>query len=221
MIQQRFRRDYLGEYVINKTTFRDGVKTQDREWIPNLVVNEHISSRAAVIIGAQYHKKFDLSCLPRHRGGLLGKNKLQTYGTGDVWKHVRLDFYIGTDGQQLADIARSGYHENTVIMSTRQHVLDNPGQFYLIPYSPMISDPAAAVYAACFDYYTEVFVLGTNKELEFRDSKWITHIAQVMDAYSSFQFYFVGVESNMPSEWRQRRNFRSIDYREFISYCDL
>jgi hypothetical protein len=221
MIPQRFRRDYLGEYVISKTTFRDGIKTQDREWVPNPVINQQISNRAVVIFSNQDHKKFDLRCLPRHRGGLLGKNKLQTYGTGDIWQHIKLDFYAGTDYQHIANIAKSDYHEHTVIMTNRQHVLDNSGKFYLIPYCPMISDPAAALYAACFDYHKEIFVLGASKELRYRDSKWINHVSQIMDTYFTFQFYFVGVESNLPVDWRQRRNFRSMDHRRFISYCDL
>jgi hypothetical protein len=218
---QQFRRDYTGEYVISKTTFRNGIKIQDREWLPNPVLNEQISQRAAVIISDQDKKKFDINCLARHRGGLLGRRKLQSYGTSNVWRSTQLDFYVGTDDQNIKDIVDTRYYENSVVLTNRRHVLEYPGKFYLIPYSPRLSDPAAALYAACFDYHTEIFVIGVNKESMFQDGRWQDHVGLVMDTYFSFQFYFLGVESNMPDAWRRRRNFRTMNYRKFVTYCDL
>lgn len=49
MMQQRRRQDYPGEFIITRTTFRDGRKIQEREWIDNPIVNQHISGRAAVV----------------------------------------------------------------------------------------------------------------------------------------------------------------------------
>ena len=49
MIQERYRKDYDGEFVILNTRVVNGEKIQDKEWIANPIENQHISSRAAII----------------------------------------------------------------------------------------------------------------------------------------------------------------------------
>jgi len=70
MMQQRRRQDYPGEFIITRTTFRDGRKIQEREWIDNPIVNQHISGRAAVIATADDRERFDHARLQYHRAGV-------------------------------------------------------------------------------------------------------------------------------------------------------
>ena len=49
MIQERYRQDYDGEFVLLQTSIRNGVKEQRREWMINPIQNQHVSGRAAVI----------------------------------------------------------------------------------------------------------------------------------------------------------------------------
>ena len=84
MIKPRYRRDYDGEFVIVETIITDNAKKYTREWIPNTVENHHLSGRAAVIGSRESQARFDHRRLQDHRGGLLAKKSLQTYGTADL-----------------------------------------------------------------------------------------------------------------------------------------
>lgn len=221
MIQQRYRQDYTGEFLVLHTTFRDGVKIQQREWIDNPIVNQHISGRAVIILSERFRNRFDHRKLEHHRGGLRGSKRLQTYATGDVWRSMRLDFYVTTDQQQLSDITSAGYGNDTVVYSDRRGVLAHPGEFFLTPYSTRLSDPATAVYLACFDQHREVYVLGADRDLECAARSWIDDIAAVMRCYDACQFYFVGTKPMMPDAWKKLANFHDMDYRRFVTHCDV
>jgi len=43
---ERYREDYSGEFVITKTTFKNGKKVQEREWIDNPITNSHFSNKS-------------------------------------------------------------------------------------------------------------------------------------------------------------------------------
>jgi hypothetical protein len=80
MIREQYRSDYEGEFVITESRWSGGKKTQNREWVPNPIKNQHISGRAACIASDVDKERFDYTRLQRHKGGLLGSKKLQTYG---------------------------------------------------------------------------------------------------------------------------------------------
>ena len=48
---EKHRQDYDGEHILIKTTFQNGKKVEQREWMENPITNQHISGRAAVISG--------------------------------------------------------------------------------------------------------------------------------------------------------------------------
>ena len=220
MISQRYRRDYHGEFVILRTTFRDGVKIQDREWIPNAIENHHVSGRAAILIGDTDRSRFDYTKLQHHHGGLRGSQRLQTYGTSVTWQHLSLNFYVNTDSMTLAMIDRADYTQNTVVYTDRRRVLEFPKKFFLVPYCPLIADPALAMYLAAFDGHREIFVLGAAQHQD-RDPAWQQHVLEVMQCYYACQFYFVGTEAAMPVSWRSQPNFRSMPVRSFVTHCDI
>jgi hypothetical protein len=221
MIQPRYRRDYPGEFVILSTTFRGGQKIQQREWVDNPIDNQHISGRAAVIATLDHRERFDPRILERHRGGLQGKKRLQTYGTGDVWRHMRLNFYVTTNPDTLADIRGTTYGDDTVVYTTSRLVRSNPGDFFLIPYGPRLTDPAMAMYLAAFDGHREVFVLGLDADVIRSNPDWQSDIDSVISAYQDTKFVFVGVASNMPDTWRRHRNTGFLIHRDFVTTCDV
>jgi len=73
LIQERYRADYPGEFVVLKTRLENGQKVQEREWIPNPVENQHISSRAAVVIGTIVSKDIKNHILSDTRVGIWEK----------------------------------------------------------------------------------------------------------------------------------------------------
>ena len=93
-IEEIYRADYDGEYVILNTKYDAGKKIIEKEWVDNPIQNQHISGRAAVIASGESRMVFDVTQLERHRGGLLASKKLQTYGTGRLHKEMQLDFFI-------------------------------------------------------------------------------------------------------------------------------
>jgi hypothetical protein len=221
MIEARYRRDYDGEFVITETRIADSRTEQTREWIPNAIENHHISGRAAVIGSRSDQERFRHQRLQRHRGGLLGKKRLQTYGTGDLWQDMAFDFFVTTDRDQAQAMANTGYDTRSTIYTNANICIENPGRFYLVPFIQPIDNLALAVYLAAFDGHQEIFMLGYNIDTRGGTAAWISDVAAVMSAYAATQFVLVGTESNMPEIWRSHHNVISMTYRKFISYCDI
>lgn len=221
MITANYRQDYAGEFVILQTRVVNGKKQQEREWVENPIINQHISGRAAVIGSRDDWEQFEYPRLQRHRGGLLGKKKLQTYGTGAVWKDIGLDFYVGLDRSVLADLKSTGYQEKSVVYTSGKLCIENPGEFFLIPYHSAVDQIAAAVYLAAFDGHKEIFLLGINRETVSLSKHWKDQLTAVFSAYTTTRFCLVGNANNMHESWRKCRNVDTMTYREFISYCDV
>lgn len=217
----RYRRDYVGEFVVTNIDFREGVKRETREWIPNAIQNLRISNRAAVIGSRLMQSRFDHRRLERHRGGLMGSQKLQTYGTDDIWTDMRLDFYVSTKSQELNTIAQQNYHASTAVMTNGAFCSAHPGKFYLIPYMPAMDDLAQAVYLAAFDGHTEIFLIGYHKDLVGNSRNWINDLDRIFKTYDSTQFYFVWSDAGMADVWRYNANVDFMPLRRWISYCDI
>jgi hypothetical protein len=220
-MQAHYRSDYAGEFVVTETRWSGGKKTQTREFVLNPIENHHISGRA-VCIGSDFDVgQFDYTRLQRHRGGLLGSKKLQTYGTGDIANTMRLDFAVETRALQLANLKESGYTEKNIVYTTARQCIAMPGEFYLIPLAPRLLDIATLPYLAAFDGHQEIFLLGYNQETPVENTTWEQQIKNVMDTYSGVRFYFVGESTNMYDAWLDCANANSMTYRDFIGYCDV
>lgn len=224
MIQERYRSDYLGEFVILKTNLVDGKKVQDREWIPNPIENQHISSRAAVVLGPIKSNWYSEKSLEKHRGGHLGKIKLQTYGNEQSWKNLRLDFAFLNDIRELDKIIEQKYQEKSAVYSTSANCIKRPGEFFLLPYNPKIPSVAGILYLAAFDGHGEIFVCGLDSI--FSDGqlteKILNTTVEIFKSYKNTQFYFVLNNTKaMPACWRECRNVKIMEHKKFVSYCDL
>jgi len=221
MIQTRYRTDYDGEFVILESRWKNGKKEQIREWVPNPIENHHISGRAAVIGSNIDSELFDYTLLQKHRGGLLGKKRLQTYSSGNIWHDMKFDFVVTTDKSELESLKEQRYHEENIVYTNARNCINYPESFYLTPYSPHLNQLALAVYLAAFDGHAEIFLIGYNNETPANSSEWTGDVNAVFSAYRLVEFILVGVESNMPTMWRNNRNVQCMKYKEFISYCDV
>lgn len=221
MLIPRYRRDYPGEFVLLETKFEHGKKIEKREWVANPIENHHISGRAAVIGSRTDLEQFDYRRLARHHGGLLGKKRLQTYGSNTIWQDMKLDFTVAIETDNLQQIINAGYSEDNIVYSTSRNCIKHSGEFYLVPFSPVLDELSLAVYLAAFDGHQEIFLLGYNTETPTVDKNWIAYLNSVFQSYSATNFILVGTASNMPDAWRSNRNVRCIKYREFVTYCDI
>jgi len=225
-MEARFRADYPGEFVVLNTTWSGGKRTEQREWIANPIENQHISGRAVVIgsrdsLQTPFPLGIDYKILQRHRGGLLGTLKVQTYGTGAIAEDMRLDFAVDVDTGQLKKLIDSGYYENNVVYTTARNCIENPGNFYLIPLNPRLFLPALPIYLAAFDGHKEIFLIGYSKQMVFDHPRWIDEIGTVMQAYSTIKFWLVGEPTIMPEVWLECANANTMSYRDFIGYADV
>jgi hypothetical protein len=199
----------------------NGRGQQVREWIPNSVENQHISGRAAVIGSAVDRERFDYTRLQRHRGGLLAKKRLQTYASGTIWSEMPVDFFVTINRGIARALHAADYHNTSIVYTTPNVCMTYPGDFFLVPMSPQLSEIALAVYLAAFDQHEEIFLLGYNNETPIQDSGWVAHVNMVFEAYAQTRFVLVGTSVNMPDIWRNNRNVTTMKYREFVSYCDV
>jgi hypothetical protein len=220
-MQARYRSDYAGEFVILETKWSGGKKSETREWIVNPIDNHHLSGRAACIGSTLDQQRFDYTRLQRHRGGLLGSKKLQTYGTGAIAQQMRLDFTVETNVDNLTKILQTGYQTNNIVYTSPRYCIAHPGEFYLIPMRPRLVDLATVVYLAAFDGHKEVFMLGYTDETSAGHNEWTDQIAGIFCAYTGTKFYLVGEPTRMPNTWVSCPNTQVMTYGDFIGYCDI
>jgi hypothetical protein len=221
MIQARYRTDYAGEFVIVETKWSGGKKTETREFIANPIENHHISGRAACIGTATDQWRFDYTRLARHRGGLLGSKKLQTYGTGAIAKTMRLDFTVETEDAVLNDLLACEYQVTNIVYTSSRNCILHPGEFYLIPHKPKMVDLAQIIRLAAFDGHTEVFLLGYHDEVASGHKEWLQQINGIFDTYVGTKFYIVGEPTRTPEIWLEHGNTQAMCYQDWIGYCDV
>lgn len=220
-MQAHYRADYPGEFVVTETRWSGGRKNQEREWIPNPIENQHLSHRAACIGTSSDFDRFNYTVLQRHRGGLLGSKKLQTYGTGNIAHQMRLDFTVELDSEKLQSLIDSDYDEKNIVYSSAKNCLTWPGRLYLVPHMPKLLTEVLPVYLAAFDGHHEIFLLGYNKESKIDNPYWWQQLDKIFSGYTGTKFYVIGEITNMPNSWFEHANVNHMNLREFISYCDV
>lgn len=221
-MQERYRANYDGEFVVVDTVWKNGRKLQSREWIANPIINQHISGRAVVVgTGDSIHVPM-LTNLNNHRGGLLGQKKLQTYGTPESWRALHLDFCYEINDDHLKRLIETKYTQTTVVYTTTKNCLKYPGNFFMVPYAPRLCPEAMAAYLAAFDGHQEIFFIGVDAEINGAvDVTTIAHIEDVIKTYPNVKFRFITDGKNPPDQWRVLPNVDVWNYKQFISYCDI
>jgi len=227
---ERYRTEYDGEFVIVEHKISNGKKLQEREWIDNPIENQHISGRAAVIgngesrYNTNFNGKMNLKTkIEQHAGWHLGRKRLQSYGSEDCWKEMQCDFYVEFDKTKLAEIKEVNYQERVSVYSHARNCIDDPGEYYLVPYGVRGKSIAVATWLACFDGHSEVFLIGADAldDQMKADVKTVNGMNAVFNDYPTVKFYYVSDMCNTHDIWRKNKNFSQMSYAEFISYCDI
>lgn len=221
-IEQKFRATYTGEEVTTQMTVTGNEQQYEREWVPNNVFNNHLTSQAIVLGGGEVAKTFDLRLIKNHKGGILGEKKLQTYGCNDVYKSIECDFLVVIGRENAKEVAKSGYCKNHIVYTNAGNVLDYPGKFYLVPQDPAWNSGSIAAYMACFDGHDKVFLMGCEADPE--RPFWAQSMKIVMDTYPDVEFVLVQGFSDdgyVPAEWKSSKNFRTVSTREFVLEADI
>lgn len=226
-VKQLYRETYTGENVVTTLTYKNANWVPEYEWIPNAITNIHTTSQA-IVIGASSqaewrHKSqgFDINVLATHKGGLLGINRLQTYGTNQLYKEFTPDFLV-IDDEEVDEIIESDYCVNSIVYAHAGAIINHPGKFYLIPQDPSWNAGAIAVYLACFDGHTKVFLMGFDGR-QGNDSYYEKTLKTVFELYPRVDFVRVTptTEYYMPESWKYQVNLRQITFREFVIEADI
>jgi len=245
-LKKLFRATYQGEEVVTDLVHTGQRWLPSKEWIPNSVINNQISNKACVIGNGISRKAFNLSAVMNQFGGLLSREKLQTYGCNALYRDHSPDFLVvsGDDAGIVTEVANSGYCDNHVVYASAPHIQAHPGKFYLIPQDPGWNSGSVATYLAAFDGHARIYLLGfdgqdtlhynynvyagtagyqgaTNAEADpaFFD---IT-MKQIFDLYTEVDFVRVmpSEYASMPESWKYCPNLRQISFRQFVLDADL
>ena len=227
---ERYRTEYDGEFVIVEHKISNGKKLQEREWIDNPIENQHISGRAAVIgngesrYNTNYNGKINLKTkIEQHAGWHLGRKRLQSYGSQGCWQEMQCDFYVEFDKQKLSEIKEAKYQQKVSVYSHARNCIDDPGEYYLVPYGVRGKSIAVATWLACFDGHTEIFLLGADAmfDNDTPDRKTVNGLNAVFNDYPTVKFYYVSDGCQAHATLRNNKNFIHMRYANFISYCDI
>jgi hypothetical protein len=243
-IDKKYRKDYTGEDIIVERK-HEGKKWWDQtETIPNMITNNQISNRAAIIGNGPSRLEFNLQNLKKPQG-LLGATTVQTYGCNALYRDFTPDFLVSTGNNGIVtEIANSDYVNNNIVYSNAIHLLEHPSKFYLIPYDPYADAGTTAAYIAAFDGHTTIYLLGfdgydlqghnnniyadTNGydlkwQFEIEGDKLINNRAQLFNTYSDVDFVWVTSygKNTGPETLKWCSNHRQISFRDLVLECDL
>lgn len=207
--------------MIVATKWANGKKEQIREWVPNPVDNQHLSGKAVVI--GEGNVKIKPFYFENHKGGLLGRDKVQTYGVETVGNKVATDFLVVMNPSELQTQLETKLSDHTAIYTSTANCIANPGRCFMVPYNFKSSSIAVATYLAAFDGHKEVFLVGSEPPLDATSrNKYIAGLLLVFQTYASIRFRIItDNEYEVPKEWRSLRNIEVWNYRKFISECDI
>ncbi len=243
-LNKLYRKFYRGEDIVVERNYTNGVWHDTTESVPNAVINSQLSNQAVVIgNGPSRLELFDLNILAKHRGGLLGSRKLQTYGCNALYRDFTPDFLVAVGNGIVSEIANSNYTKDNIVYTSSIHLLEYPNKFYLIPYDPYTDAGTTAAYIAAFDGHRRVYMIGfdgqdsaeynynvyagtTNydaRQATVSDRRWVEDRATLFRTYNETEFIRVTKKGRepVPESWKYFNNFRTISLNDFVREVDL
>jgi hypothetical protein len=243
ILKPLYRANYAGENIVTQLNLSGGEWNPETEFVPNGVINTHTTNQAVVLGNGTSRLAFDLAHIRRHKGGLLGVNRLQSYGCNALYRDFAPDFLITNGDAIVKEIANSGYTKEHIVYAHADAVLKYPGQFYLIPQNIHLDAGALAAYMAAFDGHTKVFLLGFDGydvpmqvdnvytgtacyplPNEIHNGEFLGRsLTNVVKAYGDVEFIRVMPRAtwNMYYSLKSLPNFRQINYRDFVLEADV
>ena len=243
IIKRLYRKDYTGEDVITNLTYENTERNKTEEFVPNQIANLQVSNRALIIGNGPSRLNMDLSIIARHKAGIRGRSRLQTYGCNALYRDYTPDFLIANGDSIVSEIADSGYCDEHVVYANGWAVAGYPKKFYLLPQDPAWNAGSQATYLACFDGHKKIFLLGfdgnelngTNDNVyadtagypsvndTVSEEFWVHSMTRIFKMYSDVEFVRVmpTAQYTIPEMWKYCTNLRQVDFRQFAIEADL
>lgn len=222
-MEERYRKDYDGEFVITGMRIVNGRKQQEREYVENPIEVRSISGRATCVSDGVSSTKIALDRLMKYHG-LLNTLPLNVYSTGNLYKQLHANFHITFNKDYLNDLIEQKLTEKIIVYTSTANCLKHQGEFFIVPYGYKSSEEAVATYLAAFDGHNEIFLLGYDEysmDGATRHTKMIETTTEVFKSYPTTKFYHVISQGSTPKEWLSLRNVKTMTLREYVSYCDI
>jgi len=242
-IVKRYRRGYTGEDIIAQRTLENGQWTTTTERVPNNVVNNQISNRAAVFGNGQSRLDFNVQHILKHKSGLLGADTLQTYGCNAFYREYTPDFMVCSSRAIAQEMVNANYTQDKIVYTRVDIMLEFPGKFYLIPHDVYADAGTTALYLAAFDGHRRIYMLGFDGQeptaqnnnvyagtngydattAQINSEKWGQAQKMLFDAYNDVDFVHVSISGRhkIPESWRYCTNLRQITFRQMVLEADL
>jgi hypothetical protein len=243
LIKPLYRANYTGEEVTTQLVYQNNRWNATNEFVHSQITNLQISNQALVIVNGSSRSEFDLRHVKTHRAGLLGANRLQTYGCNASYRDYESDFLVAIGEEIVQEIAQSDYCDDNIVYANAESIVQYPKQFYLLPQDPHWNSGAIAAYLACFDGHQKVYLMGfdgndsTNghynvyantvgyytADTHIPEDYWEQTMLQVMNTYPTVDFVRVMPTRNfrLPESWKYQTNLRTINFRDFVLEADL
>jgi len=224
IIKKLYRSNYAGESIVTELVLGNNEWQPNTEYIANSVFNSFTTTQAIAIGNGPSRQDFDLSHIANHRGGLLARDKLQSYACNLIYQEFTPDFLIAVDAEKVKTIAESGYCDDHIVYTNAQYIIEYPGKFYLTPQNPTYDAGALAAYLACFDGHKKVYLMGydgyTNAA---EDTFYVKTLSTVMDVYADVEFIRVmmSADADCSSALINKLNFRQLSFRNFVLEADI
>jgi hypothetical protein len=224
-IKKLYRTNYAGESIVTELVLSNNDWQPKTEYITNSVFNSFTTTQAIAIGNGSSRQDFDLKHISNHKGGILAKDKLQSYACNLVINEgFSPDFLIAVDAEKVKTIAESGYCDDHIVYTNAQYILEYPGKFYLTPQNPTYDAGALAVYLACFDGHKKVYMMGYDSYTNSAsDTFYVKTLSTVMDVYSDVEFVRVMLSAGAECSDAliNKLNFRQISFRDFVTEADI
>jgi hypothetical protein len=222
-VDEVYRKDYDGEFVVTGLTIKNGKREQTREWIDNPITVNSISGRAVCVSNGAGSEQFNLQSLTS-KHGLLNSLALNVYATDGLYTKFKPNFLVTFNTDLLANMISRGVTEDIITYTSGTQCIKHPGEFYLIPYGRKGPADMIAAYLAAFDGHKEIYLVGYDEYTADglkRRTPMIEAVARVIEAYPGIKFYHCIHEGKLPMEWTGLKNVHSMSIAEFISECDV
>lgn len=223
-LKQIYRSSYAGESIVSELILENNAWEPQTEYVPNRVFNTHTTTQAVIVGNGPSRESFDLKLIERHRGGLLARDRLQSYACNLAYQEFTPDFLITTDPDKVKTVAESGFCDGHIVYSNAQYVLEYPGKFYLVPQNPAFDAGSLAAYLACFDGHRKIYLLGFDRYSgNNENSFWVKTLIHIMTVYNNVEFVRVCPTKKYVCDIGLigRSNFRQIDFRDFVIEADI
>lgn len=223
-IKKIYRSTYAGESIVTELVLEGNEWQPETEYIPNSVFSTHTTTQALAIGNGPSRQEFDLTHIKNHKGGILARDKLQTYGCNLLYKEFQPDFLVAVTKDKVNEIANSGYCADHIVYTNAQYLLEYPGKFYLTPQNPAYDAGSLAAYLACFDGHSKVFLLGYDGYVDSAENAfWIKTLESVIRTYNDVDFVRVMPSNEYACSDTLMRlpNFRQIGFRQFVLEADI